>query len=1628
MGRELRDKFALVLLAAISGLAFLDVFTGWTAVPIPALAAGLAVGVAALVLGSRILKRILIALALVTIGLHLGYALFADYEVTRWEVLKVEKAERALAQVVGDLEGLMAATRGRAQAVALDRALVEGLRSGSRGATFTALERMGDSGLIHRDQDGVVVSSAGKHMVGWMGRFPNFAGTAEPAEGVSIIRSTTYHWIEATAPVDDNGETVGWVRLYRRLESVYPGILGKSAGPTLSERLTRHLGHEVRVVFGAAEGATGTRSETGEIAEDFSLPDGKAAGHVAVRYRAAEDERRFLMGRGLFFASIAVLLLVGMGSIWLVRRLVGPRFEKADPVNVAAVLGILAGVRFGLALLRDPLSLGDIQAFTSYYYATQLPGGLLRSPADLVITCLFAGLGIVMVILAGIRRRHLPAPTGRVSGHAGLPYLVGAVVTGIVASGLVIIGDRTIQRVYADSGFDIFIRSPFDPTPSHILMRIGLLLLAVTVILIVGAVIGFEFALLRRYRFRANNSRAPVVIAAAIQYSFAAGFVAAGLGWRIVVLASLALGIAVVLDTVRRRKLAAGIIAIALGFALAGSAVEFPYALRDHNAKRMEAVQAAAEDLIARTDAWKISVVEEALADIARNTSVRDALQGGTGNADAFALKLWATSILGESNLTSGVYLLDAGHREIGRFSLEDIGEAAQLDAALREARYLGRSLTLTTRGTSGGREVELYVGIAPFFNGGEYLGSVVVSIPLAYTDMESMAGWRPTFFEAIGAAGQKPDRAGGRFSASLVSGGKIVSTTATDFEVGRHIAELDSTMLGKPVWLEHRVGGVPRASYLVPAGAEGDGWLLSYSLPTLSEMAVGFMGLTAGNIIIGFVVILAGIVARGARHLVRRLRGLPGARLRWSFASKLALAFVLIAIIPTLILGTASRRFLEARALEIMESRAEENLNLSRMALDRLVFTEAVRLARNPILMDALRSEPSLLGQMVTHDMSGYGYEVSSAVIDSSGSPMAIFGDPVIPASVLEGVLEQGRTYNFFAAGEGLTAEAAVPVRDEIYPDTIVGCAFVARRVDDGFSRQIASGIGMDLSFYAGGQVTASSKRELFVSELMSSAMSPDAYVACLINGRELHYSRERIGGMDVVLGYSPLRGPDGDPVGAISIPVVPSEAEAGRSMGWSSAAISYLIVIVICAIFIFGLLLARGISRPIRQLIRGTLRIGSGDLGFTIPKPSDDEIGDLVTSFNRMTAALAKSSKALGERKRYIETIIGNVGAGIISTDPRGRIDTFNAAAESILETRARNARGRDARRLLRRVGASGLAEILDEVREPQEVARKEVAFTTKDGRTATLRAIATVVGAPRKRVMGKVIVFEDVTELIRSKKLVAWSEMARQVAHEIKNPLTPMKLSAQHLLQARRDGVEDFDRVLEESVSTIVEQIESLRRIAVEFSQFSRMPARKLEWSDIGEMVEDSLSQYERAIGIQVRIVKDLRARLPKVRIDRDEVKRVFVNIVENAMQAMPEGGTLEIVARRYPGRQAADRVVGAGKTGRGYDTWVSSSEAGLQSTDSIEVAFSDTGTGILPADAGKLFEPNFSTKSHGTGLGLAISKGIMDAYGGEIVIESTERSGTRVSVRFPIPKPPSNARPPRRPYKGRGRRQR
>ena len=1617
----MRDRILIGLVCVLAALAIADVATGWAFLPVYMLPVAIAAGIAALALAAgtphaRNLRLVLTGLVAACFIFHLAYAILMGYETRNWNDLAERKAGRALETVRATFGGYLADASRTAATISRRRDLAASLDAGTKLETFAQVTKLASSLRRRVGTGGIAVRDIEGRTVAWAGDLPSYFEEQPqwpPRLALDVKQSSAYYWIEAHAPIRSGaqgggGSALGWVSVFRAIDARYPRVLPGEFTQTLSDQMARRVGHQVGVVL-VGERLQGEARGGGSGA--LTLPDGTPIGHVVVRPRSIDDERAELKAQGLFVASVLVLALICLAAIYLGRTLLGPRLSKASPRNLALFVGVLWGARLGFAFLRDSLHLGDVRAFTSYDYATQIPLGILRSPADLAITGAVAGVGLITIILARMRFRE-PRRSGRApSDSDGLVSLVLGLVAGVLAVGGVLVADLAVRRVLADSSINPFTLSPFDFRASSLVMKAGIFALSVTCLVLSSALVAWEISAFGRFwnRGRPGDAARKATVAAAIVFFVLAGAAAvSGMGAATLVTAAPCFLGGLVIYAARRKKLVPGFVSLIVGFALAASIVQFPHALEDFYSKQKEAIESSASRIMARTDEWKMSILEQALTQAAGDQGVRAALRNPSGRLDSEALRLWAGSILSSARVPCGVHIVDPSNQEVGRFSLEDIGDLAEIESSIRAARFSSGPTTFVSRGTFGGKDADLYVGVAPLSDGAGYLGSIVVLIPYFYSDLESMAGLRPAFFEAMRSEPQREIQFGEGSSASLVLNGRILGTTARDFEVGSEPAP--AAELG---WVHRKARGRVQASYSIPLDRPGEALILSFRLLSLSERAVYLMGVVLANMIVALAVIILGAVVKAARYVIRRARGMPPARFRWSFATKLALAFLFIAIVPTLILGTTSRGFVRARLREVMESKAEESLTLSRLALERLVGGEAVRLARNPILMDELRVEPSILGVLVSSD-------VSSAVLDSAGQVLAAFGDPSIPREVLKSVTREGRSYNSFSADGPLVAKAAVPIRDVIFPDKITGCAFVSRIINDGLARRLASDLNRDVTFYGKSRAVASSKQELFVAEIMPLGIASDAYVDCFLRGQELHFTWERVGNVDLVTGYSPLRGFDGKPVGAISVPLVFRKDEVGQRMEWTSTAMSYLLAIVIGSIFVLGLVLARRISDPIRELISGTLRVSRGDLGFTIPKPSDDEIGDLVSSFNTMTAALDKSRNALTERKRYIETIISNVGAGIISTDWHGKVDTFNGAAEELLGIKARNVRGRDAGSILRRIGAGSLASVLDQVSPGEGLVRREVGLEGKGGIVVTLRAVASVVRGPRQRMMGKVIVFEDVTELIRSKKLIAWSEMARQVAHEIKNPLTPMKLSAQHILQARQDGANDFDRILSEGLATIIDEIESLRRIAVEFSQFSRMPERKLETVSINEVAEESLSQYERTIAGSIAITKHLDPSNPRVTADRDELKRVFLNLIENAVQAMPEGGALRVRSRRVTPGVGVDGAEGARPVGGpSYKVRVTSrTGAADRLRHFVEVSFADTGTGISIANSGKLFEPNFSTKTHGMGLGLAISKGTVDAYGGEIVIESAEGVGARVTLRLPLQDKPIRQYHPRR----------
>jgi len=413
------------------------------------------------------------------------------------------------------------------------------------------------------------------------------------------------------------------------------------------------------------------------------------------------------------------------------------------------------------------------------------------------------------------------------------------------------------------------------------------------------------------------------------------------------------------------------------------------------------------------------------------------------------------------------------------------------------------------------------------------------------------------------------------------------------------------------------------------------------------------------------------------------------------------------------------------------------------------------------------------------------------------------------------------------------------------------------------------------------------------------------------------------------------------------------------------------------------FGLTLAGNITGPIQNLAEATNKITQGDLDIQIDVEADDEIGLLVKSFNKMTKDLKKSSGglvqaniSLEERRKYIETILRNVSAGIISLDKNGVITTINNAAEKMFDLNPEDVLNKNFRDLMIPEHLTLVDEFIKEIEESNEEAlQKQLELMLKD-RALTVLLTVTTIKDESGNDTGMVVMFEDMTQLQRAERAAAWREVARRMAHEIKNPLTPIQLSAQRLQKKYSEKLEDGS-VFKECTQIIIDQVEVLKNLVNEFSRYARMPVTTPAPNDLNEVIADSVSLFQDAhkdITFEFKKAENM----PKFEFDAEQMNRVLINLLDNAVAAINDnkGGKIEITA--------------------GYD------EQSRRAT----VAVADDGSGVPANYKGKVFDPYFSTKKSGTGLGLAIVNSIISDHHGQVSVSDNFPTGTVVSFQLPV----------------------
>jgi two-component system, NtrC family, nitrogen regulation sensor histidine kinase NtrY len=454
----------------------------------------------------------------------------------------------------------------------------------------------------------------------------------------------------------------------------------------------------------------------------------------------------------------------------------------------------------------------------------------------------------------------------------------------------------------------------------------------------------------------------------------------------------------------------------------------------------------------------------------------------------------------------------------------------------------------------------------------------------------------------------------------------------------------------------------------------------------------------------------------------------------------------------------------------------------------------------------------------------------------------------------------------------------------------------------------------------------------------------------------------------------------------------------------------------------------LSRGFAAPIRSLVGASKEVARGNLAYRVETIADDELALLAESFNQMTAELDANRKhieagaetlkeknlALEERRNYIETVLESLSTGVVSLDQNDCVTTINTAAVSILKLSEAPPAWAKLTALLVAEDRVVLERLLRRARRAGRAAEQAQLTRSAVGGAVPVMLNATALRETSNDGRGVVLVIEDLSELLAAQRAAAWSEVARRIAHEIKNPLTPIQLSAERIaryFRVRANGAttpgageevglpqtdgqmpangngsgraleesdEELTRIVEECTTSITREVAGLKALVDEFSRFARMPAPRLEAGDLNELIRQTGQLYtDRLAGVELRLSLD--DELPSAMLDGEQMKRVFVNLIENALEALADvtDERRVTITTKHDGNR-----------------------------DLILASVEDTGEGIPLSDFKRLFQPYFSTRGRGTGLGLAIVSRIVTEHGGRVFAEGNRPRGAKFVIELPV----------------------
>ncbi|MBF0201008.1 MAG: PAS domain-containing protein [Desulfamplus sp.] len=425
--------------------------------------------------------------------------------------------------------------------------------------------------------------------------------------------------------------------------------------------------------------------------------------------------------------------------------------------------------------------------------------------------------------------------------------------------------------------------------------------------------------------------------------------------------------------------------------------------------------------------------------------------------------------------------------------------------------------------------------------------------------------------------------------------------------------------------------------------------------------------------------------------------------------------------------------------------------------------------------------------------------------------------------------------------------------------------------------------------------------------------------------------------------------------------------------------------LLVVFCAVW-FGFYLARSITIPIMKFAEGTRRVTEGDISYTIDFQADDELATLIESFNSMTRELAsgrtklakskelveQQNRAIEESRRYMEIVLENISAGVISVDRSGIITTINKAAETLLDIRGHEIVNHHYREILK----GEYLKLAEKIEQELPSSLNRAAFPLSVSINGSPKYFSAHFNALQNDSgirVGTVMVFDDMTEIEKAQRMAAWREVARRIAHEVKNPLTPIKLSAQRLKRKYSSTIKE--EVFDQCTETIVEHVDLIRNLVNEFSTFAKFPDKNPRPSRIEQVALESIALYRDGLE-NVDICFSQTPDIPVMHLDRQQMKQAFINLLDNAVTAVNRNGIITVDIAHDPILKL------------------------------VRIGVADNGRGISDSEKTKLFEPYFSTKKSGMGLGLAIVNSIITDHKGMIRVKDNKPRGAQFIIELPV----------------------